>query len=107
MVIYSSRVINDLTDILYGLRNWTKHDISNEHAISYFDDIADSCDSLDLKSFHFDTKYSLHKRFGEKVHTYRWSKQTNWYIIYNLDQHGNVYIQSIMSNDNTKAETKE
>lgn len=27
-----------------------------------------------------------------------YSKQTNWYIVYNLDSHGNVYIQRIFSN---------
>ncbi|MFZ4581648.1 MAG: hypothetical protein ACOYM7_03260 [Paludibacter sp.] len=98
MVIYSSQAIIDLTNLLYGLRNWSKHHISDEHALSYVDDIADICDVIDLKAFHFNTQFPEHKRFGEKVHTYRRNKQTNWYIIYNLDSHGNVYIQRIFSN---------
>ena len=106
MVIYSLTAIDDLTDILFGLRNWTKHLISDEHALNYVDDISDICDKLDSKTFHFNTRYSIHKRYGEKVHTYRRSKKTVWYIIYNLDQHGNVYIQKIISNYKTIAGTK-
>jgi len=105
MVIYSLSAINDLTTILFGLRNWTKHLISDEHALNYVDDISDVCDKLDRKTFHFNTRYTIHKRYGEKVHTYRRSKQTIWYIIYNLDQHGNVYIQKILSNYSTIAGT--
>ena len=40
MVIYSLKSIDDLTAILFGLRNWTKHIISNEHALNYVDDIS-------------------------------------------------------------------
>jgi hypothetical protein len=106
MVIYSLKSIDDLTAILFGLRNWTKHIISDEHALDYVDDISGICDKLDRKAFHFNTRYSIHKQYGEKVHTYRRSKQTNWYIIYNLDPHGNVYIQRIISNYSTIAETE-
>ena len=105
MVIYSLKSIDDLTAILFGLRNWTKHIISNEHALNYVDDISSICDKLDTRTFHFNTRYSIHKRYGEKVHTYRRSKQTIWYIIYNLDQHNNVYIQRIISNLNSIAGT--
>ncbi len=105
MVIYSSRAIDDLTNILYGLRNWTKHFVSDEQAIRYVDDISDICDHLDTKSFHFNARFIFHKRYGEKVYTYRRNKNTIWYIIYNLDQHGNVYIQRIISNYNTKSDS--
>lgn len=103
MVIYSIKSIDDLTNILYGLRHWRKHFISDEHAISYVDTITEICDSLDTKTFHFNPRYSVHKRFGDKVHTYRRNKSTIWYIVYNLDQYGNVYIQRIISNHNTKS----
>jgi len=98
MVIYSSQAINDLTNILLGLRKWVKHYISDEHALSYVDDISDVCDLIDSKVFHFNAQFPEHKRFGDKAHTYRRNKQTIWYIIYNLDPHGNVYIQRIFSN---------
>jgi hypothetical protein len=105
MVIYSSEAITDLTNLLFGLRNWTKLELSNEHTLSYVDDISDICDCLDAKAFHFNTQYPIHKRLGEKVHSYRRNKQTYWYIIYNLDPHGNVYIQRILSN-HINAETE-
>ncbi len=98
MVIYSKQAIADLTNLLYGLRNWPKYFISDEHALKYVDDISDVCDLLDTKTFHFNTQFPEQKRFGEKVYTYRRNKQTNWYIVYNLDSHANVYIQRIFSN---------
>lgn len=104
MVFYSKNAQQDLKSIFDGLLTWAKHKLEYNHVVSYHNNIIDICDSLDLKSFHFNTQYPIHKRLGEKVHTYRRSKQTNWYIIYNLDRHGNVYIQSIISNHNTIAE---
>jgi len=104
MVIYSLKAIDDLTNILYGLRHWAKHFISDEHALNYVDNISEICDQLDKKAFHFNVRFAMHKPYGEKVHTYRRGKNTLWYIIYNLDQHGNVYIQRIISNHNTKSE---
>jgi hypothetical protein len=87
--------------------NWiklpSKHFILDEHAISSVDTITEICDILDKKSFHFNAIYISHKRFGEKVHTYRRNKSTNWYIVYNLDQYGNIYIQLLNSNHNTKS----
>ena len=106
MVFYSRAAITNLSDILTGLIGWEKHPLEVEHANKYVSDIRIICDSLDTKTIHFNTQYSTHKRYGEKVHNYRRSKQTNWYIIYNLDQHGNVYIQRILSNHTTIAETK-
>ena len=106
MVLFSQFAIQNLSDILTGLISWKKHPLAVEHAIKYVSEIRNVCDSLDNKSFHFNAQYPSHKRYGEKVHTYRRSKQTNWYIIYNLDKHGNIFIQRILSNHNTIAETK-
>jgi len=102
MVFYSKAARQDLKSIFDGLVTWSKHKLEYNHFVTYHNCILDICEGLDAKAFHFNTQYSLHKRFGEKVHTYRRSKQTNWYIIYNLDQHGNVYIQSILSNHTTQ-----
>ncbi len=106
MVFYSANARIDLKIIFDGLLTWSKHQLEYNHVVIYHNTIIDICDSLDAKSFHFNTRYTAHKRFGEKVHTYRRSKQTVWYIIYNLDKHGNIFIQSILSNHNTIAETK-
>jgi len=106
MVFYSNAAREDLKNIFDGLLTLSKHQLEYNHVILYHNDIVDICDSLDSKTIHFNTQYSTHKRYGEKVHNYRRNKQTNWYIIYNLDQHGNVYIQRILSNHTTIAETK-
>jgi len=105
MVLFSQFAINNLSDILTGLISWKKHPLEVEHALKYVYDIRQVCDKLDIKAFHFNTRFTIHKRYGEKVHTYKRNKNTIWYIIYNLDQHGNVYIQRIISNHNTKLET--
>ena len=106
MVFYSQVAINNFSEILIGLITWKKHPLSVEHANKYVSDMRNVCDTLDKKAIHFNTRYNIHKRYGEKVHTYKRNKQTVWYIIYNLDQHSNVYIQRILSNHTTIAEPK-
>jgi hypothetical protein len=105
MVLFSHIAIINLSDILIGLLSWKKHPLEVEHALKYVSDIRQICDRLDTKAYHFNTQFAIHKRYGEKVHTYRRNKNTIWYIIYNLDQHGNVYVQRIISNHNTKSES--
>ena len=103
MVLFSKVAITNLSDILTGLIGWKKHPLEVEHAMKYVSEIRRVCETLDTKTFHFNVLYASHKRFGEKVHTYRRNKNTIWYIIYNLDHHENVYIQRIISNYNTKS----
>jgi plasmid stabilization system protein ParE len=106
MVFYSRNSKADLKNIFDGLLTWSKHKLEYNHVVLYHNDIIDICESLGSKSVHFNTRYNVHKQYGEKVHTYRRSKQTTRYIIYNVDQHGNVYIQKIISNYSTIAGTK-
>jgi len=102
MVFYSLRAKRDLNSIFDGLLSWSKHPLEYNHVVIYHNKILSVCDSLDSKKFHFNAQFAHHKRYGEKVYTYRRNKNTVWYIIYNLDQHGNVYIQRIVSNYNTR-----
>lgn len=98
MVFYSKSARNDLRNIFDGLLSWSKHKLEYNHVVLYHNEILTICNSLDSKAYHFNSLLPLHKSFGQKVHNYRRNKQTNWYIIYNLDQHGNIYIQRILSN---------
>ena len=98
MVYYSFKAIEDLSDILTGLVCWVNHPLAIEHAIKYVSDIRMTYDKLHTKSFHFNTQFPAHKQYGQKVYNYKRNKRTNWYIIYNLDHHGNVYIQRIITN---------
>lgn len=102
MVYYSYPAKMDLSNILTGLMEWPKHPLETEHALQYVDDIFAVCDSLDMKIYHANTVYPVHKLYGSKVYTYKRNRQTTWYIIYNLDRHGNVFINKIMSNYQTK-----
>jgi hypothetical protein len=102
MVYYSNQAKIDLYNILTGLMKWPKHPLETEHALQYVDNIYVVCNSLDMKIYHADTVYSIHKLYGSKVYAYKRNKQTTWYIIYNLDRHGNVFINKIMSNYQTK-----
>ncbi|MDD2798107.1 MAG: hypothetical protein PHV20_05895 [Bacteroidales bacterium] len=83
---------------MIGLITWNKHPLEVAHASEYVADIRKVCDSLDTKSVHFNTQFRLHKQYGDKVHNYRRNKHTNWYIIYNIDSFGNIYIERIISN---------
>jgi len=99
MVIYSEQFSQDLEDLLYGLVTWEKHPLSFEHAqLLYVEDIINIVDTLDTKTFHKSAVYATHLRYGSKVFPYSRNKQTTWYIIYNLDLHGNVYVNKIISN---------
>jgi|GEM_PF-1938221 len=80
MVFYSEVSIANLSEILIGLITWQKHPLSVDHAEKYVTEIRIVCDALDSKIFHFNTQFTLHKSYGNKVHTHRKSKQTSWYI---------------------------
>ncbi|MDO5664246.1 MAG: hypothetical protein Q4G63_03185 [Bacteroidia bacterium] len=101
MVFFSEIADNDLTEILLGLISWEKHPLEKTHALNYVDDIVSVCHSLDTKSFHSKTTYPAHKRYGEKVYRYGRNPQTIWYIIYDIDKYGNVFVNKIMSNHTT------
>lgn len=98
MVYYSEQVRYDLEAIRDGLLSWHKIALEYDFVISYMQDLLDLCDSLDTKKIHSKTTCSSHKRYGERVYRYRRNPSTIWYIIYNIDKHGNVFINKIMSN---------
>lgn len=98
MVFYSVQADTDLDEILYGLLNWNKIELTREHCLSYVAEIIDVCDSLDKSIFHSKCTFEIHKKYGSYVFNYRRNKNTNWYLIYNTDQYNNIYIQHIISN---------
>lgn len=102
MVLFSEEAIDDLHDILFGLITWRKHPLNPEHAMDYVDDISDVCLLLDTVSIHISASRVSHKRYGEKVYRYRRNPNTIWYIIYDVDKYGNVFVNKIMSNYTTE-----
>jgi len=107
MVYYSAIAQQDLIEIFWGLLTWEKHPLEYNHASTYLDDIYDVCNSLDQMSHHANTRYQIHKRFGNKVYKYRRNKNTTWYIIYDYDSTNNiVYIKHLIPNHTTILETE-
>ena len=98
MVYYSKQANNDLDAILKGLLTWEKHTLTRDFCMNYVFDIIDVCDNIENQPFHFDTLYETHKHYGKKVYKYPRNKNTIWYIIYDIDNYNNVYINKIISN---------
>ncbi|MBP1676624.1 MAG: hypothetical protein H6Q20_1183 [Bacteroidetes bacterium] len=97
-VYISAQAIDDLKDIFTSLISWSKGSLELNHALEYVTDIENQCYSLIHKTYHFRTRYSDHKQFGEKVLMYRRKSKTVWYIIYNIDTKQNILITKIISN---------
>ena len=98
MVYYSDVAKYDLKEILQGLATWRKHPLSYDHAARYVADIRTTCDNLEYKSIHFNADYEIHKKYGKKVYLYKRNSTTSWYIIYNIDEKGDIFIQKIINN---------
>ena len=106
MLLFSDRANNDLDEILQGMLNWEKMTLTFEHISNYISDIIDVCDQLDQTNYHTNSKYQIHKQFGNKVYKYRRNRNTTWYILYDYNKQNNiVYINHIISNHTTIAGT--
>jgi len=106
MVYYSDQFEKDLEQIFRALLAWKKHELEYSHVISYRNDIKKECLSLGSISHHFNSKYKEHRKIGEYVHLYKRNKNTIWYIVYDKDEHRNIYIQGIFSNYTNISEIK-
>lgn len=83
MVIWSETSKNDLRDILYALITWKKHKpLSVSGAKIYIRDLRKAGDSICKLSYHPNATYESHRIYGKKVHRYKRSTNTMWYLIY-------------------------
>lgn len=98
MVLYSLQALDDFDDIFEGLLHWDKIELSVQFTQDYISELKKQCESIPSKLIHINTTYPDHKRFGEKVHRYRRNQNTIWYIIYDIDDNKNIYINKIISN---------
>jgi hypothetical protein len=101
MVFYSQQVLNDFDEIFEGLLTWDKINLSQTFITDYVNELKNQCEHIPFKSIHNKTTYSSHKKFGSKVHRYRRNSHTIWYIIYNMDNEQNIFINKIISNHAT------
>lgn len=100
MVLYSAQALDDFDVIFEGLLHWEKITLSEQFTIDYVAELKAECEKLRYKTYHENSTYLSHKRFGEKVHRYRRNHQTIWYILYDMDSE-NIYVNKIISNYTT------
>ena len=102
MIFISHKANSDLKKILSGLINWKKIILDRDYCLNYVSDLIKVCRSIDQRSLHFNAEYDMHKKYGQKVHKYKRTQNTTWYIIYDYDKPNNiVYIKHITSNHTT------
>ena len=102
MVFLNSNTRNDLKDIRLGLLNWNKFELSENFIIDNINGIIDVFFTLDRKSYHTNTVFEIHKMYGRKVYQHKINKKTTWYIIYDVDLLGNIFVNKIISNHITR-----
>ncbi|HBL33297.1 MAG TPA: hypothetical protein DDZ96_05685 [Porphyromonadaceae bacterium] len=101
MVYIHEQVYADLDLVFNGMLHWNKAKLSFAFVEQYIDDIITHCYAIDRENYHFAAKYSEHKRYGAYIYRYRRNKQTIWYIIYDMDIYGNIFVNKIISNYTT------
>ncbi|GHT50621.1 hypothetical protein FACS189440_18360 [Bacteroidia bacterium] len=100
-VFWKDKALYDLDDCLDALmfpKYNNRPPFSYEEAIDYRDNVMAFAFALRDKVLHTDCKYEIHKMYGEKVARYERNKNTQYYIIYNIDTIGDIFIERIMTN---------
>ena len=98
MVYYSEQAEIDLDDIVTGMLQWEKHTLTFEHVMTYRYDLENACNALDKRYLHFSAEYPEHCEYGEYAFAYKRNQRTTWFVIYDIDDEKNIYIQKIISN---------
>ncbi len=102
MVYIHERIYTDLDLIYNGLFQWEKVELSFDFIEKYIDDLLTQCYEIANKNYHFLSQYPEHKTFGQYIHRYRRNNSTMWYLIYNTDLQGNIFVNKIISNHTTQ-----
>jgi hypothetical protein len=98
MVFVSRQVKIDLDNIIIGLLEWDKIELTVPEVMQYVDDISDICYKLGNSSYHHPAQYKEHLKYGKYSHSYKRNKNTTWYIIYDIDLYNHIYVNKIISN---------
>ena len=98
MVFISRKAKIDLDNIVIGLLDWEKVILTVDEVNQYVDDIVEIAYSLDEKIVRFKATYNDHLKHGAYVYPYRRNAKTIWYIIYDIDNKGDIFINRIISN---------
>ena len=103
MVFISKQAKIDLDNLVVGLLEWSKIELTVNEVMQYVDDIVDICYKLDIAAYHHKATYKEHLTYGTYSYSYKRNKQTIWYIIYDIDLLKNIYVNKIISNHMTVA----
>jgi hypothetical protein len=98
MVFVNRQAKIDLDNIVIGLLEWDKIELTVNEVMQYVDDISDICYKLVNLSYHHPAKYKEHLKYGKYSHSYKRNKNTTWYIIYDIDLYNCIYVNKITSN---------
>ena len=101
MLRFSQQANEDLARILAGLvsfriGNAIDPSLTEEHAYSIFDDIAEHIGSIPNNPLHLTNTFAGLEAYGQYVYTYR-RNRTNWYAFY--DKSGNDYVVNRITNN--------
>ena len=98
VVSISRKARIDLDNIVIGLLDWEKVMLTIDEVKQYVDDIVEIAYSLDEKNVRFKATYNDHLKHGTYVYSYRRNAKTIWYIIYDIDEKDDIFINRIISN---------
>jgi len=102
MVYIHERVYKDLDLIFSGMLHWEKFELSFDFIENYIDEIIDQCYDIANENYHFSSQYPEHKSYGKYIHRYRRNNFTLWYLIYDTDSQGDIFVNKIISNYTTQ-----
>ena len=103
MVFISRQAKIDLDNIVIGLLEWEKIELTVAEVMQYVEDITTICYRLDFLSRHYKATYNDHLKHGAYSYPYKRNKQTTWYIIYDINTKNNILVNKIISNYQTLA----
>ena len=102
MVFYNKSALEDIEQIFIGLLEWQTKDnnqlrMTFDEVWNYRNNLVKIGNMLDTLSYHAETQYETHKKYGSYVYRYSKNQRTQWYFIY--DKKGeNVFINKIINN---------
>ena len=102
MVFISKQAKIDLDNIVIGLLEWNKIELTVDEVMQYVDDIVAICYQLDSTVHHHKATYNEHLKYGAYSYPYKRNKKTIWDIIYNINnKQNNILVNKIISNYTT------
>ena len=103
MVFFNKSALDDIEQLFIGLLEWNVSEqvrMTFDEVWKYRGDLFDIGNSLDNLSYHAETQYEMHKRYGKYVYRYDKNQRTQWYFIYDtIDE--DVFINKLINNYQT------